>query len=64
MKITDGTGMTALPGLIDAHMHIEDLGEGLTWPTAPPESVFKLWLALGITTVRETGSTMAFCRSR
>ncbi len=46
----DGTGMTALPGFIDAHAH------SVANPYTPPGYVFKLWLAHGITTVRDVGS--------
>ena len=46
----DGSGMTALPGFIDAHAH------SVSNPFTPPEYVFKLWLAHGITTVRDVGS--------
>jgi|TARA_B110000261_G_scaffold149059_1_gene175389 imidazolonepropionase-like amidohydrolase len=44
----DCTGMYLLPGLIDMHGHIGGNSQG-----ASPEYVFKLWLAHGITTVRE-----------
>ena len=54
----DGEGMTALPGFVDAHAHIGTPGQGFTGPITPPEYIFKLWLAHGITTVREIGSTM------
>ncbi|MFN3237488.1 MAG: amidohydrolase family protein [Pseudomonadales bacterium] len=54
----DVSGMTALPGFIDAHVHIGSPGQGLAGPVVPPEYVFKLWLAHGITTVRDVGSTM------
>ena len=57
-EVLDGTGMTALPGFIDAHVHIGNPGQGLAGPITPPEYVFKLWLAHGITTVRDVGSTM------
>ena len=57
-RIIDGTGMYALPGFIDAHTHIGNTGQGLTGAITPPEYVFKLWLAHGITTVREVGSGM------
>jgi len=57
-RIIDGTGMYALPGFIDSHVHIGNTGQGLTGPITPPEYVFKLWLAHGITTVREVGSGM------
>ncbi len=54
----DISGKTVLPGFIDAHTHIGSPGQGLAGPIVPPEYVFKLWLAHGITTVREVGSTM------
>ena len=54
----DATGMTALPGFIDAHAHAGYPGQGLGGPVTPPEYVFKLWLAHGITTVRDVGSIM------
>jgi hypothetical protein len=54
----DGNDMTALPGFIDAHTHIGNPYEGVVGPITPPEYVFKLWLAHGITTVREAGSVM------
>lgn len=54
----DGAGMTALPGLIDAHVHIGNPLQGLAGSVAPPEYIFKLWLAHGITTVRDVGSVM------
>ena len=54
----DVSGMTALPGFIDAHVHIGSPGQGLAGPIVPPEYVFKLWLAHGITTVRDVGSIM------
>ena len=57
-RIMDGTGMYALPGFIDAHTHIGNTGQGLTGPITPPEYVFKLWMAHGITTAREVGSGM------
>jgi imidazolonepropionase-like amidohydrolase len=46
----DCTGMYALPGFIDMHGHIG----GSQAPDA--EYVFKLWMAHGITTIREPGS--------
>lgn len=54
----DASGMTLLPGFIDAHTHIGNPGQGLAGAITPPEYVFKLWLAHGITTVREVGSIM------
>ena len=51
-------GMTVLPGFVDAHVHIGNPGQGRAGPITPPEYVFKLWLAHGITTVRDVGSIM------
>lgn len=46
----DLTGHTVLPGFVDAHGHIG-------WPSIAPgaQYVYDLWLAHGITTVREPG---------
>ncbi|MDT7526218.1 amidohydrolase family protein [Pseudidiomarina sp. GXY010] len=47
----DLTGKYVLPGFIDMHGHIGGSADGI-----PAEYVLKLWLAHGITTVREPGS--------
>lgn len=47
----DVSGTWLLPGLIDAHAHI-----GGPDQVAEAEYVYKLWLANGITTVREAGA--------
>jgi len=44
-------GQYILPGFIDMHAHIGGSADNI-----PAEYVFKLWLAHGITTVREPGS--------
>jgi hypothetical protein len=41
-------GMYAIPGLIDMHGHIGGVEQG-----TPAEYVFKLWMAHGITTIRD-----------
>ena len=46
----DANGMYILPGFIDMHGHIGGRSQG-----AEPDYVFKLWLAHGVTTVREPG---------
>ena len=46
----DANGMYILPGFIDMHGHIGGGAQG-----ADPDYVFKLWLAHGVTTVREPG---------
>lgn len=50
-KEMDLTGHYVLPGLVEMHGHIGGSAEGI-----PAEYVLKLWLAHGITTVREPGS--------
>jgi dihydroorotase-like cyclic amidohydrolase len=47
-KEMDCSGMYVLPGLIDMHGHIGGTAQG-----TPAEYVFKLWMAHGITTVRD-----------
>lgn len=47
----DAEGMYLMPGFIDMHAHIGGNAQGTT-----PEYVFKLWLAHGITSIREPGS--------
>ena len=44
----DATGMYLLPGFVDMHGHIGGVAQGADW-----DYVFKLWMAHGITTVRE-----------
>lgn len=44
----DATGMYLLPGFIDMHGHIGGKAQG-----TPAEYVFKLWMAHGITTIRD-----------
>ena len=50
-KEIDATGMYLLPGFVDMHGHIGGNQQGTV-----PEYVFKLWLAHGVTTVRDPGS--------
>lgn len=47
----DGTGMYILPGFFDMHAHTGGTSQGTV-----PEYVYKLWLAHGITSIREPGS--------
>ena len=47
-KEIDGVGKYVLPGFIDMHGHIGGVPQGADW-----EYVFNLWLAHGITTIRE-----------
>ncbi len=50
-KVMDCTGMYLLPGFVDMHGHIGGQSQG-----TPSEYVFKLWLAHGITTIRDPAS--------
>ena len=50
-KVVNIEGHYILPGFVDLHGHIAGSVDGL-----PAEYPFKLWLAHGITTVREPGS--------
>lgn len=50
-KEIDCKGMYVMPGFIDMHGHIGGAAQG-----TPSEYVFKLWMAHGITTIREPGS--------
>lgn len=49
----DAAGKYVLPGFINLHGHIhtKDTGQAV-----PPDYIFKLWLAHGVTTVRELGN--------
>ncbi len=47
-KELNAEGMYALPGFVDMHGHIGGKSQG-----TPAEYVFKLWLAHGITTIRD-----------
>ncbi|MCE2790162.1 MAG: amidohydrolase, partial [Saprospiraceae bacterium] len=50
-KELDCSGMYILPGFVDMHGHIGGQSQG-----TPSEYVFKLWLAHGITTIRDPAS--------
>jgi imidazolonepropionase-like amidohydrolase len=47
----DAHGMYVLPGFVDLHGHIGGAAQG-----TPAEYVYKLWMAHGITTIRDPGS--------
>ncbi len=48
-RVIDGTGLTAIPGLIEHHAHVQkDFGA----------NAHRAWLAYGVTTVRDPGSTV------
>ena len=49
----DAAGKYVMPGLINAHAHVQDERGGIPQPL---EYELKLWLACGITTARDVGS--------
>ena len=49
----DCEGSYILPGFIDTHGHIGGRSQG-----ASPDYVFKLWMAHGVTTIREPGGSL------
>lgn len=49
----DARGKYVLPSLINAHAHVQDERAGIAQPL---EYEFKLWLACGITSIRDVGS--------
>ena len=51
--VIDATGKYLMPGLINAHAHLQDERGGIPQPI---EYELKMWLACGITTVRDVGS--------
>lgn len=53
-KEYDLTGHYVLPGFVDAHVHLHTLSDG---QGVPSDYVLKLWLAHGITTARNVGSS-------
>lgn len=50
-RVLDARGTYVLPGFVDLHGHIGGVGQG-----TPAEYVYKLWMAHGVTTVRDPGS--------
>ena len=50
----DCEGSYILPGFIDTHGHIGGRSQG-----ASPDYVFKLWMAHGVTTIREPGGSLS-----
>jgi imidazolonepropionase-like amidohydrolase len=52
-RVIDATGMYVMPGIVDLHGHIMFSRNG---EPLPKDYVYKLWLAHGITTIRDPGS--------
>ena len=57
-RVIDAAGKYVLPGFIDAHTHLGSTNHAYSGRLTPPEYVLKLWLAHGITTVRDVGAVM------
>ncbi|MBO0726849.1 MAG: amidohydrolase family protein, partial [Blastocatellia bacterium] len=51
VKEIDAAGMYVMPGFVDCHAHIGGVAQG-----TPAEYVYKLWMAHGVTTIRDPGS--------
>jgi hypothetical protein len=52
-RVIDAAGMYVMPGIVDVHAHIQFSRAGRPMPR---DYVYKLWLAHGITTIRDPGS--------
>jgi imidazolonepropionase-like amidohydrolase len=68
-EVVDGTGLTVMPGLIDAHVHLIGIKSmnPLTWVIEPPglrgmRSVMDVWRLIdcGFTTVRDCANPNSF----
>jgi imidazolonepropionase-like amidohydrolase len=57
-RVIDAGGQYVLPGFIDAHAHLGTPTHAFAGSLTDPEYVLKLWLAHGITTVRDVGAMM------
>jgi len=57
-KVVDAKGKFAMPGLIDAHGHLGSPYHAMGGSLTDAEYVNKLWLAHGVTTVRDVGAIM------
>ncbi|MEM1401836.1 MAG: amidohydrolase family protein [Pseudomonadota bacterium] len=57
-EIIDARGGYVMPGLIDAHVHLGTPSHAFAGALTDPEYVLKLWLAHGVTTVRDVGAVM------
>lgn len=58
VKIIDAAGKYAIPGMIDTHVHLGSPYTAFQGTLTDAEYVNKLWLAHGVTTVRDAGALM------
>lgn len=59
-RTTDGRGLYVIPGLIDCHVHVAispDLYRTADDPMAVTDALLRAFVAAGVTTVRDPGST-------
>jgi hypothetical protein len=52
----DCNGKYVMPGFVDSHAHIGTPYHSMSGTVPPADYIYKLWLAHGVTTVREMGS--------
>ncbi len=57
-EVLDVHGAYVLPGFVDAHGHLGTPSHAPAGALTDPEYVLKLWLAHGVTTVRDVGAVM------
>ena len=57
-KVIEAQGQYLLPGFVDAHVHFGSTIEATYGRLTNPEYIAKLWLAHGITSVRDASSKM------
>ena len=57
-KVIDAKGMYVIPGFVDTHAHLGTPSHAFAGALTDPEYVGKLWLAHGVTTIRDPGSIM------
>ncbi|MDP5054652.1 MAG: amidohydrolase family protein [Congregibacter sp.] len=57
-EVIDVAGGYVLPGFVDAHTHLGTPGHAQAGALTDSEYVLKLWLAHGVTTVRDVGAVM------
>ena len=57
-RVIEAAGKYVLPGFVDAHAHLGTPNHAYAGALTDPEYVLKLWLAHGITTVRDVGAVM------